>query len=106
MISLDVLYHRGIKDDVAALTELERILKDGGVLVINLPAYEFLSGPHDEAVHTRERYTKEKLAGRLKAAGFEIEKITYRNTFLFPAVVIVRTASKAFCGQNEATRPV
>jgi SAM-dependent methyltransferase len=102
VVSLDVLYHKGVTDDVAALREVKRVLKDGGILVINLPAYEFLSGPHDEAVHTRERYTKEKLAKRLKAAGFTLERITYRNTFLFPAVVISRALQRLGSGRKSA----
>lgn len=102
VVSLDVLYHKGIPDDVAALKEVERVLKDDGLLILNLPAYEFLSGPHDEAVHARERYTKEKLAGRLKAAGLEIERITYRNTFLFPIVVMVRTLQKLTQANSSA----
>ncbi len=102
VVSLDVLYHKGISDDVAALKEVERILKDEGILIINLPAYEFLSGPHDEAVHTRERYTKEKLDTRLKAAGLKIERITYRNTFLFPVVVMVRTLQKLTQAKSSA----
>ena len=100
VVSLDVLYHKGVTDDVAALREVKRVLKDGGILVINLPAYEFLSGPHDEEVHTRERYTKEKLAKRLKAAGFTLERITYRNTFLFPAVVISRALQRLSSGEK------
>ncbi|MBE9531552.1 MAG: class I SAM-dependent methyltransferase [Proteobacteria bacterium] len=100
VISLDVLYHLGISDDVAALKEVERVLKDDGILIINLPAYEFLSGPHDKAVHTRERYTREKLTGRLKAAGLTVERITYRNTFLFPIVVIVRTLQRLSSGAH------
>jgi ubiquinone/menaquinone biosynthesis C-methylase UbiE len=103
VVSLDVLYHKGIPDDVAALKEVERVLKEDGILILNLPAYEFLSGPHDEAVHTRERYTKEKLTGRLKAAGLRIERITYRNTFLFPIVVIVRTLQRLTKSSSDTT---
>jgi SAM-dependent methyltransferase len=91
VISLDVLYHREIIDDIKALRELYRVMNRGGMLILNLPAYDFLRGKHDEAVHTRHRYTIKELGEKIKKTGFRIEKITYRNTFLFPIAVIKKT---------------
>ncbi|MBI5642594.1 MAG: class I SAM-dependent methyltransferase [Deltaproteobacteria bacterium] len=94
VISLDVIYHSGVKDDVAALKEFRRVLKDGGILILNLPAYEFLRSPHDLANFTQRRYTKAVLQDRLRLSGLSMERLTYRNTFLFPMIALVRIAKK------------
>ena len=57
--SIDVLYHAGIKDDVDVLKRFYTGLKPGGVLIINLVAFESLRSSHDIAVHTRERYSRQ-----------------------------------------------
>src|SRR6185295_13870801 len=49
VICLDVLYMRGI-DEHAAVEEFKRVLLPGGLLILNLPAFEFLRGEHDLAV--------------------------------------------------------
>ncbi len=103
VVSLDVLYHKGVASDVAALKEFCRVLKDGGIVILNLAAYDFLKGPHDEVVHTRERYTKEKLKARIEAAGLTVERITYRNTLLFPVSFIVRTLQRLSSGKADSS---
>lgn len=88
--SIDVLYHRLIQDDRKVLTRFNKALKPGGILILNLPAYNFLKSRHDMAVHTRQRYTKSSTANKLKDAGFIIEKATYRVGFLFPFIAVYR----------------
>jgi len=90
VISLDVLYHRGVQDDEEALAEFHRVLEQGGLLILNLPAFEIFRGAHDAAVHTQRRYRAKDLQKKLKKAGFGVELITYRNTFLVPVATAVR----------------
>lgn len=88
--AIDVIYHLGVDDDTKALGEFHRVLKKGGVLIIRVPANKYLLSLHDRHVHTRERYSKDGLAAKLKKAGFKIEKISFVNATLFlPAVVKV-----------------
>jgi ubiquinone/menaquinone biosynthesis C-methylase UbiE len=88
--SMDVLYHSKVEDDAAAIMEFFRVLKPDGILLINLPSFESLRGPHDAAIHLSRRYTKQKIRSKLIEAGFQIRKITYRNFFLSPLIAIVR----------------
>lgn len=90
VISLDVLYHLGVKNDSMVLREFYRVLAKGGVLLINLPAYNFLKSTHDKAIHTRQRYIRKDLKKKIENAGFKIVKITYRNTILFPFISTIR----------------
>ena len=98
--SMDVLYHIGIRDDVAVLGGLRSALKPGGLLILNLVAHEFLRSTHDIAVHTRERYTLGSLGERLKSAGFETSFITYRVALLFPFIAVYRIAARFFARRN------
>ena len=85
--SFDVLYHRAVLDERAALRETRRVLKPGGKLLIRLPAYQWLFARHDRAVHTRHRYTAAEVRKLIGEAGFEVEHISYVNSLLFPLVL-------------------
>lgn len=88
--SFDVLYHRAVSNDVSALKEYHRVLTNRGKLFLNLPAFEFLRSEHDRAIHTARRYTRRQVGEMLIQAGFQIEKMTYHNSFLFPFVLATR----------------
>lgn len=90
VISIDVLYHKQVKNDVEALKEFYRILKPTGILIIKLPAFGWLRGKHDELVQAKRRYTTQELATKLTKAGFHINKITYSNMFFLPVVFLKR----------------
>lgn len=96
VVSFDVLYHKNVKDDVASLKELRRLLKTGGQLLLRLPAYDWLRGSHDAAVHTRQRYTAPEVRHKMAQAGFRVERVTYANTILFPVAAAKRFAEMAF----------
>lgn len=88
--ALDVLEH--VDNDLAAMDELLRVTRTGGVLVITVPAYGFLWSEHDEALHHRRRYAASELRNKLTNAGFEVERITYYITFLFFPILFMRFA--------------
>ena len=90
LISIDVLYHKWIKDDQKALKEFYRVLKPNGVLILKLPANEWLRGSHDITVMTRERYTKKSLESKLKKNKFQILRISYFYFFALPLVLFSR----------------
>lgn len=91
---IDVLYHQWITDDRAVLARLRTALKPGGMLILNLVAWPFLYSDHDVAVYTRERYTRPVLQDRLLAAGFSIERLSYRVSLLFPPIAAYRLLSR------------
>ena len=91
--SIDVLYIKGV-DDRMAMSEIRRVTKPGGVIVINVPAFEMLRGRHDAAVHTRHRYRKSEVAGLLQEHGFEVLKLSYWNMTLFPVMMAKRTMER------------
>lgn len=88
--SFDVLYHRWVEDDGAAVRELARVLRAGGVLLVRVPALKMLWGAHDEAVHSRHRYRAPEVRSLLEGAGLVVERLTYANSFLFPLLAVRR----------------
>jgi len=82
--SFEVIYHRGVTDDVAALRECARVLVPGGFLLIRVPAFEWLRGHHDDRVHGQRRYTSNQLHHMLTSAGLVAHKMSYVNSLLLP----------------------
>ena len=104
--SHDVLYFEGI-DDERAVAEFARVLTPGGVLVLNLPAFEFLRGAHDEFVKTRRRYTRTDVLRLAHGAGLEVLQATHWNAVLFPAVALVRRLRKSRAQTSQSDlRPI
>lgn len=90
LTSFDVLYHRAVVNDWLALGEFYRVLRPGGLLLLRVPAYDWLRGAHDVAVHTRHRYSHRELVRKLHAAGFQLQKLTHANALLFPVAAAKR----------------
>jgi SAM-dependent methyltransferase len=88
--SFEVIYHAGVANDVAAFRELRRVLRLGGLLLLRLPAHDWLRGAHDRLVHTRHRYTKREVGRKLRAAGFTITQLSWANSLLFPPAAAKR----------------
>ncbi|MCH7958511.1 MAG: class I SAM-dependent methyltransferase [Candidatus Hydrogenedentes bacterium] len=87
---LDVLYHRGVPNKVDALREAGRVLKPGGTVYVNVPAYQWLYSSHDRAIHTDRRFTRRELVSMLNEAKLQTVRATYWNALLLPPIVLVR----------------
>jgi SAM-dependent methyltransferase len=88
----DVLEH--VADEAAALRASARLLRPGGRLFVTVPAYQWLWSRHDQVLGHHRRYTAGRLRRALAGAGLAVERLTYFNTLLAPAVVAVRWAGR------------
>jgi SAM-dependent methyltransferase len=102
--SLDVAYCLEPNDAFISFGEMYRVLKPGGVLILNLPAYNFLRSTHDIAIHTRHRFRLSELRSMLERKGFTIVLGTYRNTVLFPAAAAVRILKRLLPNRDADIR--
>ena len=81
VIASEVIEH--IQDDSKALKTIFRILKPSGVLVLTVPAFNFLYSNHDKKIGHFRRYSKKSLNNIINSAGFSIETIRYWNILGF-----------------------
>ncbi len=90
IVATDVLEH--LRDDAAGARELARVLKPDPLAlgVVTVPAFSWLWGVQDDVTHHYRRYTKREFAALLRGAGFEVERLTYFNTWLFPVIALGR----------------
>jgi len=100
VICSSVLYHQWVGDIEGAVREMHRVLRPGGVMLINVPAFPFLRSAHDEAVMTARRFRKAEIRQLLLAQSFEIRRLTYWTTFLFPLAVVARTLRGSKMGRD------
>lgn len=84
----DVIEH--IEDDKTFLASLNKALVPDGLLVITVPAYQFLWSGHDVIHQHFRRYTRHSLSNLITNAGYEILTISYWDTFLFLPAAFMR----------------
>jgi len=90
ILTLEVLDWFSPEQAAQPFAELVRVLKDGGWLLVRLPAFQFLHSAHDEAILTAHRYTAGELTQCLVRQGLLPVRVTYANTFLFPIAAVWR----------------
>jgi SAM-dependent methyltransferase len=103
IVSADVLCHGGVDDD-GALRQFHRCLRDGGLLILNLPAYGWMLSRHDVAVYNARRYTLRGACRLLRGAGFRLLFASYWNAVLFPVMVVARKLLRDGAGATSDVR--
>ena len=94
LTSFDVIYHRAVVNHLAALSEFRRVLRPGGIALVRVPAFDWLRGAHDTAVHTERRFTVGQLSMDMRAAGFQVIEANYHNALLFPLAIAKRVSER------------
>jgi ubiquinone/menaquinone biosynthesis C-methylase UbiE len=88
MIAMDVLEH--LENDTIGIAELYRALKNGGTLILTIPAFKSLWGIQDTITGHKRRYSLKEISEKLRMGGFSILKLSYFNFFLFFPIFFTR----------------
>lgn len=94
LTSFDVL--QAVDDDRAALGEVARVLRPGGVAILTAAALDSLKGGHAAKWPEARRYTRSSLRAVVEGAGLRVERLTYLFGTLFPLMLAVRTLQRRF----------
>jgi SAM-dependent methyltransferase len=85
--ALDVLEH--LERDTAAVAEIRRVLRPGGLAVVTVPASMRLWSDWDVSLRHIRRYDRESLLA-LFGDGWSVEHAAYMNSLAFPLVWLLR----------------
>jgi SAM-dependent methyltransferase len=92
--SFDVLYALAGSDARRAMSEMARVLRPGGTLVVNVAALDILRGGHAVLAEEVRRYDRRLLRAEVAEAGLEIVRLTYTNASLFPLILAARVVQR------------
>lgn len=103
LLLLDLAEH--VVDDQRLFDDCFKLLKKDGVMVVFVPAFQFLWSNLDDLARHHRRYTGRQIRQRLRAASQEavILKGTYLNAWLFPFIALIRLMQKALGRAIEST---
>ncbi len=94
IIMLNVLEH--IKDDLAALKEVNKLLEKDGILILEVPSGKMLYDQYDKELLHYRRYKMSELVKIIEDNGFVIEKKTHLGFIIFPVFALVKLYNKIF----------
>jgi SAM-dependent methyltransferase len=88
VISADVVCQ--VDDGVRALREFARVVRPGGAVLVNVPAFRWLWSYHDDTCETKHRYTRPEMVGLFQQAGLEVAFASYANMLPLPLIAARR----------------
>ncbi len=99
VIASDVLEH--ITDDAAAVQEVARVLKPGGIFIVTVPAHQSLFSYHDHALHHVRRYSKEGLR-KVLTTSCTVEFISWIHLIILAPAAGMRVIQRFFKNNGES----
>jgi SAM-dependent methyltransferase len=90
--ALDVLEH--VEEDEVALAEVFRSVRPGGGVIVSVPQHPRLWSAGDDFAHHKRRYRRPELASKLRAAGFEVRRLTSFVSLLLPLMAASRARQR------------
>ena len=88
IVTLDTLEH--VEDPVRALRCAADVLAPGGLIILSVPAGQYLMGPWDEMAGHYRRYSAKLLCGHAREADLEVQWKSHWNAIGLPAAAPIR----------------
>lgn len=100
VVMLNVLEH--IDKEDAALHQVHRILKPGGILVAEVPAGPSLYDYYDQYLRHYRRYDRAALVAACRKAHLDALEVSHLGFWLYPAFWMVKKKNRRTRPQNQA----
>ena len=104
VVLLNVLEH--IEDDASAVGHLFRILKPGGLAVIEIPAGPGLFDVYDKQLMHFRRYRRNGAVSLFEKTDFRKVKASHLGFFVYPAFWAVKKKNRLFAKEQDAAAVV
>jgi SAM-dependent methyltransferase len=102
VVLLNVLEH--IEDDGAALAQVARILKPGGVAAIEVPAGPELYDVYDKHLQHFRRYRMSDLCRAIEARGLQVVERSHLGFVVYPAFAFVKRRNQRLLHASASTQ--
>lgn len=103
VVALNVLEH--IEDDSRGISQIARLLKPGGIFVVEVPQGAGLYDSYDSLLRHFRRYSQAELLAKIRDAGLNVEKATSLGFLSFLPFYIVKKISRLRYGvRGEKSR--
>lgn len=102
VVLLNVLEH--IEDDKKAIQQLYRILKPGGLAIIEVPTGQNLYDVYDEMLMHYRRYNLKQLAVEFEKTGFNVFERSHLGFSIYPPFWLVKQRNQRFLSKEQALK--
>ena len=83
-LCVTVLYHGEVSNPAAAVREMARVVKPGGLVCLMEPGVRSLRRSHDQVTHAARRFSRRDLEQLAQQANLDIVRSTGAYSFLIP----------------------
>ncbi|MBP5855627.1 class I SAM-dependent methyltransferase [Marivibrio halodurans] len=88
VLATDIVEH--VDDDARALSEIFRVVRPGGYVLMTVPAFQSLWGAQDILSHHKRRYRKKGFESLVAVSRLRVRRSYYFNFLLFLPIFLVR----------------
>jgi len=104
VLAMDVLEHTDTPTEL--LAQMRDRLRPAGILLVTVPAFQWLWTSYDEVAHHKKRYSIANLQKEVLDSRLKIERLFFLFSALFPLFVLQRLWIRATAADPHIFKPV
>ena len=90
VVSNDALYFLEDDERFEFIRGARQVLRPGGLLILNVPAFKAFRGIHDVSVGIRSRFSRTDVARLFEDSGFRVVRRVFWPFLLSPVILLIR----------------
>jgi SAM-dependent methyltransferase len=102
VVLLNVLEH--IDDDLTAMRQVQRILRPGGLAILEVPAGPELYDVYDELLMHHRRYRMRDLQALVRRSGLDVIRASHLGALIYPPFYLVKQWNKRYLSRDRAAK--